>query len=457
MTIPLTGPQSLFVRLGHIFGTFNQVNDNRSTLTLPHVDTIFSDFETTNQDIVDNLYSSYGYYQNSGSTFQTYLQQTARNVILEMVNDDNPQNSQTSISECLATLIEQMKDSSDTVQSCFASSEVTASVSNNGDANIVIGLLGNNGLVRENVFREEITATVVADSQSNGATLGSELIAFLGQYQIGDFLSQDYPVGSSCNISISCVNASLSQRSGNGNHLNNSNFESWTVANIPDAWHISTGTAGSTVKKSTTVFFDGLASLELVGNGSENTKLYQQFATTTASGDTSTRIASIFQYVFNLWMKVDVVPASGSLRFALTDGAGTVLTDEQGVASSVLIDLTTLGTTFAPYHGFLRTPRVLPSSVRFEIKLETPLPSGSSVFLDRLSMSEPVALYQGGPYVAAFSGDSALINGDSFGVEIYNDYGGMFQRLFERFFGMRSLNLLLPSSDTPTISDSLIV
>lgn len=456
MTVPLTGPESLFVRLGHIFKTIDIINVQRGTTMPPRIDEIEADFDNTDQNITDNIYSNLLSYQNSNSSLPSYFRNISNNILTQMVNDDQPQTSSTSIPVCMNTLISQMETASATVQACVASGNVVPNPSNNGNANVIVSLYGPDGRIQENSFNEIIEGTVISDSQSNGVIVGRESMNFLGQYSIGDTLSWLYPVGSGSNTGLTCIDASQSQQRGNRNNLNNSNFEIWTVPNIPDGWHIGTGTAGTTVKRNAIFFYDGAASLEFDGNGSELTSVYQQFATRLASGDTSASMSPITQFAMNAWVKVDLAPAAGVLQFALVDGSGNVLLDEQGNPSSISADLTTIGTTFVPVYGFLRTPRVLPSGVRFQIKLTTALSTGSSVFIDRLAMALPVQCYQGGPSLAAFSGSNMMVNGDSYTVNIFNNYGGLFQRMFDRIYGMKSMNVLLPSSDTPTIPDSLI-
>jgi hypothetical protein len=68
--------------------------------------------------------------------------------------------------------------------------------------------------------------------------------------------------------------------------------------------------------------------------------------------------------------------------------------------------------------------------------------------------------YQGGPYVAVFSANTNSIIGDQYTVTVSNDYGGGFQRGFDKLFNMKSLGRLLPSATgaiVPTIPDSLII
>ena len=457
MAVLLTGPESLFVRLGHIFGTIELVNEHRGNDIPPHIDIMDADFQTTDQNIINGVYGNLLSYQNSVSVLPASLRTVAQNILTQMVNEDIKQTSLQSVPVCMNTLIDQMNDASASVKSCAVSTSFSSYPENNGNPNIVIGTKNSFGLVMENAFAELIRAEVVSDSQTNGVTQGRESINFQGQYAIPDPLSWLYPAGSQGSLTIACVDPSQDQGQGTSNHLNNSDFETWTATDVPDFWNIYTGAAITNIKRSSTVFYDGLYSLELVGDDATQTTLYQQFATRSETGDTSSIIASLTQFAINAWVKVDVVPAQGVLEFALVDEDNNIILDEQGTPNSIEVDLTTATTTFEPSDGFFRTPRILPVSIRLRIMLKTALSAGSSVFIDRLGFAQPVSFYQGGPVFAAFSGNENLINGDKFDINISNDYGGSFQQYFDRIFGMKGLNLLLPSSDTPTISDSLIV
>src|SRR5690606_15589688 len=97
----------------------------------------------------------------------------------------------------------------------------------------------------------------------------------------------------------------------------------------------------------------------------------------------------------------------------------------------------------------------LPSSYKLRVRLSTALDNGVSVFVDDLALAEATRFYTGGPYVAAFAASVNPALEDHWTVAITSTLGG-FQKLFERFFGMRQLGLTLPFSSTPTISDSLV-
>jgi hypothetical protein len=98
----------------------------------------------------------------------------------------------------------------------------------------------------------------------------------------------------------------------------------------------------------------------------------------------------------------------------------------------------------------------MPSVVRLKIALSTALTASSNLYIDHVAFTAPISFYRGGPNIAVFSGNINFISGDNYTLIPTNDYGGKFQILFDRFFNMKQLGLLLPSSNSPTILDSLI-
>jgi hypothetical protein len=145
------------------------------------------------------------------------------------------------------------------------------------------------------------------------------------------------------------------------------------------------------------------------------------------------------------------------------DGSNTVLNDDQSAPNGVTVDLTTLTTGYVAHGGVLITPKVLPSTVKFQLEASNgaDLVSAEAVYVDSLAMAETTFLYAGGPALAMFAGSTPFITGDSFAVTTTNDqnsasYGATWQRVMDRWFGMRQLGLLLPTAGSHLIDDSLI-
>lgn len=452
MAIPLTGAGSLFVRLGHIFGIANTVMTQTGTTIPGKTVTLYGDYVSTDQAVVSGLFPALSSYQSTPTGFLSYLQTLAQQTVIQMAADDQIQPN-SNLSTALAYLIGQM--TSATVKSCAIGSSITAGSANIGNAAFAIGTKSRDGKVLENTFAEPVAATVTNDAQSGGASVGRETVALRGLPANPSVLSASWPQGSGSSATLNLVTAGASQQGGTQNFLFNSNFETFTVANIPDGWHIATGTAGTTVLKSTAEHYDGTSSLQIAGNGTELTSLYQEFAI-----DTSVNVSPIEQYAVGFWAKVSATAGAGVLTVDLVDASGTTLLDVSGNASSFTVNLTGLTTSWAPQTGFLRTPRVLPSSTRLRLRISTALTNAINLFIDRLSFALPVQFYQQGPFFAGFSGSVAAILNDAWTITLTNDRGGdlatCWQAQFDRYFGMRANGLLLPSAGSPTILGSLI-
>lgn len=450
MAVALTGAGSLFVRLGHLYKIADVILTHVGTTIPAEVDTLFADYTTSDQDQVSGLYPALTSYKTTPGTFLSYLQSLAQNTVVAMVQDDAPQPTP-SLSNALTYVIDQMKGTVDSLEDCTVSATVTPVAGNTGNAAFAVGMKDKTGLNLELAYAETITARVTSDAQSGGATAGRESVSLAGYAAATSALSSAWPQGSGGSGSLQLISGSVSALGGTQNWLTNSDFETFTVANIPDNWHIGTGSAGSTVLKSTAQHYTGAASLEFVGNSSESTSVYQELGV-----DTSPRAAPLDQLACCVWVKTSNTPAAGVLTVELVDGSGTGIVDAQGTDSAFTVDLTTVGTTFAAQTGFLRTPRVLPASVRLRLRLSTALSTGTDVFMDRISLARPAQLYAGGPFIAGFSGATNVIAGDAWKLAISNNRAGLLQTYSERFFNLRTLGLIFPSSTTATIPDSLI-
>lgn len=205
-----------------------------------------------------------------------------------------------------------------------------------------------------------------------------------------------------------------------------------------------TFTPGTTANGSTHVFQGGKA-LEYDSNGSELTEIRQRVLNLSAETP----------YAFNGWFKVDSVPAAGVLTVDLYDGSA-VINDSQGTANSFTISAAGLTTSWAACNGVFRLPRVLPPVVYLRIRISTAVSNTSSVYIDHCALSPMSELYTAGIYAALFSGNADFAAGDMFTISATNDRAGEFQTWFDRNFDMRAKRLLLPSSGSETISDTLI-
>lgn len=452
MSVPLTGPGGLFTRLGRLMKALELVNAARGTDLPAAVDNLRAEFDGGDQDTVDNLYSTLRGYQAGGSGFLNSLRTLAQSIVVDMVNDDVLQPDR-SLRTALVALIAQMKADGDSVQANAVGASLATASGNSGTPRIVVSTSTNLGNPQAGLFAEDVAITCTTDAQSGTVTEGQEVLRAAGQQSISDPLSWQWPAGSGSSASLVAIDPLTQDQQANaGNMLRNSSFESWSGSPAtPDGWSVVGGTAGTDILESLGVYYDGAACLSFSGDGSTNSALAQTFGS-----DTRASLAPATVYHMNCFVKVDATPAAGVLEFALVDGLGNVVADAAGNPSSVSRDLTGIPSTFVATFATFRTPSVLPPTLRLRIRLSTPLTSGRTAYVDKLSLARPTQLYQQGLYLSAHASNSPLIVGDSFTVSASNDRAGRILTWCERLFGLRNLSLLLPSSGSPTISDSLI-
>lgn len=451
MAILLTGADSLFVRLGHLGGGLNEIIANIGTELGNRANTIAGDYDSAAQDLVDNLYSTRDSYRGSHTTQTSFLRDLGEATIIRMADDDVRLVSK-DIQTAMAELIDQMTTSGDDVEESVVSVTVTADGDNTSDASVMASVIGPDGKNLQYVFDEVLEIVVTGDEQSGEATADQEPYTLKGEVQVDDPLAWDWPKGSGTNTSGNLIDADIDNGT---NLLTNSDFEDFTTANQPDNWTQVVATPGTTLfAAGSGDAFRGSDALKITGTGgAELTHIYQKF--NNASG-TLGRLRPLTVYAVNFWIKSSAIPAAGVLRVALVDGTNTVINDEAGTANSTSITLSGTTTSYVKRTAFFRTPAVLPSEQRLELKITTAIESGKSIFIDGLAQVEAQPAYVGGPYVAAFAGSIPAVKGDKWTVDVTNTFGLM-QKVFERFFGMRELGLTLPFDAAPTISDALVV
>ena len=453
MTIPLTGSQSMFVRQGHLGGTLNYINTGRGSNFQTHVNNTIADYQTTDQSVINNLVPQGALWQTGQNLFTEFLESMGVDTIIDMVYDDTLLNNVT-LASGLAELIRQMQVSSDSVHQPTVGATVTYGngvVTNNGTGTAVASVLNGQGLQLDYAYAEKFRLICTKDAQTGGATPGNETFAITAEAPVTIPTFYTWPVGSGATGNIKSVNSVQSQ-SQTTNLLNNSGFENFT-ANTPNQWTATSGVAGTDFAAGGSgAAYTGTNCLEILGTGTEVT-LNQPFNN---SGGTTAFPVPETPYVLSFWVKMSATPAAGVIRIKLVDGSGTTINDDQSVANSTDFSLTAVSTTYLHKSTVFRLPRVLPSTITIVIDESTNISSGKNAFIDEMVLTPAYQLYDGGPFVAITAGSVNWIQGDQINLAIANDYAGGFQQLFQRFFDMQSLGLMLPSSGSPTISDSLI-
>lgn len=102
----------------------------------------------------------------------------------------------------------------------------------------------------------------------------------------------------------------------------------------------------------------------------------------------------------------------------------------------------------------------IPSTVRQPVYLRIwwwqPMPAGQRLYLDDLMIIPATELYAGGPFMAVAAGVTPMAPTDAWTVTISNDRAGKMQMWFDRFFDLNANRMLLPTTGTYLLSDSLI-
>jgi hypothetical protein len=455
MTIPLTGTQSMFVRVGHMGGTLNFINTNRGTNFLSHVNNTINDYLTTDQSVTSLLWTQATTWQTAQEAFTTFLDTMATNTVEGMVTDDTNLNNIT-LESAMAELIRQMEVSSNTVNKPTVSVSVTYGngvISNSGNGSATASVLNGFGVQMDYVFNETIHLVCTTDSQTGGATPGEEIFAVVSEQSQDIPTFYTWPIGSGATGNVQS-NISTDSQDPDGNVLNNSGFEVFTT-NVPNQWIAVVGTPGTNILAGGSGnAYTGINCLEIVGDGTTHVQLTQDF---NSSNGTTVQPVPDTPYLISVYTKVSATPAAGVLQLNLVNGSGSIIDDANGNPCTLSITLSGETTAYAHHSATVRLPRVLPPIIGFQIVESTLVDTGKSIFIDEVVMAPADQLYQGGGFVTVNGGSSPWIQGDTINLVFSNNYAGGFQQLFNRFFNMQALGLQLPSSSSPTISDSLIV
>lgn len=445
----------LFHRLGHVGGVGLSLAEKQAELPAL-LESLWSEYRDT--DDLDLIGSQTQVEKSTVSGAQTpmsSLSGLALPTLLRMVGASVPalKNSPTS---AMTELIRQMGVEGKTVAACTVTAPATALTTNVGDGVLVTTTKRGDGLQQDNMVAESLRLSCTADSYTGGAVEGSERFQIAGNTNTAGTWDYDWPLGSAQSVSATAISADTD---GNlsGNLLTNGDFEDWTDDAIPqlDDWQISGAVWGTSIQRSATGYRGDYA-VELIAGTGANQILFQEFGT-----DTAPVPAPLNTYVVNFFArKVSGTITAGVLTVELTDDAGTVVNDEQGVANSTTLTLSTLTTSYAAVSVAFRIPNVPPDTMRIRFRVSTAL-VGGNVLIDDACFAPVTAAYPGGFGFVVFSGATPFVKNDGWDVVPTNNragrlYGATFQTLFDRLFGMRGLNQLLPTSATPTLPDSMI-
>jgi len=461
-----TSPGGMYPRIGRILHVAYLLSPFETSLPAAFLD-VFNQFLTSLEPVGSQVELQADTLTRVPSGLMGFATTAATGTIQGMVLADQPSQSGTLLSS-LNEVIRQMKIQGKTVQASAIAITPTQLTGSVGTGVLVTSTKRGDGLVQENSIQETLRLVCTADAYTGGATQGQEQFGLTGSPATAGVWDYDYPTGSGASVSTRAISADQ-DASSSGNLLTNGNFELWTPS-TPDAptnalnnWTLGSPSAwGTDLAQDATVGepLGGTYCLRLIPGTGVNTKLYQVFGDGT-NGTVPTPLG-LNSYAVNLWLrKQSGTVTAGVLTVELVDDTGTVTQDAQGLNNSFTVTLSTLTTSYVAYNGLFRLNATPPATIWLRLRVSTAL-TGASVLVDNVCMCPLTACYQGGPGFAVFSNALVpFVSGDGWNLAVTNDEGGAsylatFQSGFDRLFGMKAFNLLLPSSGSPNISNALI-
>ena len=452
MAIDFTSnPGGLFPRLGRIGKILLTLNQNQAAVKA-QIDNLQDQYDSTLQaEFGPVAEAQFTLVRNLSSQLMPPLAALARKTVISMVRADVPSIGG-GLLDALTEVRRQMLVGGVTVKRCVVGAAVSALPGFVGTGQVVLSSKRGDGLQQENMIAEVGRLVCTRDSYSGGATAGQETFTYFGEdTENASVYDWDWPQGSGSRVTISVVSAS--QGPDQSNLLANGDFETWSGSPLRATnWELAVGSWGTHAIQDNTAAYTGQRALRLTA-GATLTELYQEYLAAVPVAQQSYAIRLMAR-------KYSGTITAGTLAIDWVDDAGVVINDQQGQANTFTVDLTTLTTTYTAWVGVFRLPKRPPGVVRLRIRLTTAL-AGGDVLLDGVVCTPLRALSRGGPGVAIIAGNTPFEQDDTWLVTTTNDRGGAsylatFQALFDRLFGMRELGLLLPSSATPSISDTLI-
>jgi len=169
----------------------------------------------------------------AGATLKAQLGRYSQQILIELIHDDNSK-IQKSLGAALSELVDQMTETTNSVDASAVTVAVSAAGGNSGNGVLVLSAKSGDGRVVEYAYGETIEALCI----SGGTTTSSFSLTGDLSVPLMDVL---WPKGSNCATAISTTDAASSL-------LANGDFEDEDdLANAPDDWDIPTGTVGTDI------------------------------------------------------------------------------------------------------------------------------------------------------------------------------------------------------------------
>jgi hypothetical protein len=456
MALVYDGTGGIFTRLGALIYFQNAVRTHQANMKtlLANVQTEYVAADAYMIEQLNGMIEAR--IADAGSVLNDIVASSERTVI-EMCwtqaqsSTNNPMPTR-DIESALRWLIRQMDLDGETIKRNIVSTSSTgAAAANNGNGSFVYSPKQPASVTATptwfpNIRTEIMEARCIADAQGGAMTAGSELFRISGgfAYPILDYRA---PGGSGVLMDINSITASVDDGPRGQNILVNSDLEDWT-SNVPDQFTVSTGTAGTTFLRESTVVARQTYSMKAAVTGGLF-KLRQQLG---SSSGTLGRLVPDTCYTLGALYKKDA-GATGSLRLALEDSGGTAIVDAESLPNIASLSSSTWTLVSAQF----RTPKILPTTTYLSIS-STIAVATAAVYIDEIFVAELMSVAPGGQSVGVICNSSNWTLDDQVYTVFANDVAGGFATGLDYLFNLFNRGLTLPTavSTTETISDTLI-
>lgn len=462
---------TLATRWGKEIAGVNEACTYAGTTAVNRADTIDGQFSAfaSQRDVTDDLYEELAKVQSGLSEWTEYLASLPGLTLQAMCRDDSARPETDDLLGWFAKLNRDMVSQAEsftrpTVTGTVAVSQ-TYGGSNVGDGYLISSVIDPvDGVGCYYAHSEVIRLRCVASSYDGSATAGSEDFNVLGETSVAA-LDPRWPKGSGADTTIVAVTP-VTAAVLDGGRLDDSD---WTGTSLTD-WNAVGGTFGAAangvISKSTTSTYtpnvSGAAFALMTGDAALHLGIYQ------ALDQENVVVKANTNYAFQFWIKASSGSGSAGLSVAFRDGSASIITDNAASSQEVTFSSGTVNGSngvWTRIAGVLRTPRSLPTELRFDIRTNgTALAAGRTLGIDHVTLAEMERVYDGGPFIKVIAGATAFAVDDGFTDTIANDKTTTnFVRSLDRVFDLKGNSIRLTTavigSATPgtgTQSDALI-
>lgn len=415
----MTFYSDLFTKLGTIVGAANEALKWQQAIGDQYM-TLFSELFTPEELelYMPNIYNDWVQQANSISQTENLFVNYAINTLATQRAILGT--TSTATSDLLKALQSKMTTDSASVNANEIGTPAISAITGTGTGVLIASKKNVAGIDDERIINEVVTFKCVRNAWFNGQSQWT--MTGNPNYGSNSYLARGNNSG---NINDTRL----------GQLITNYDFETWS-SNTPSSWTV----VGPTLifDDIATNFYRGTNCLQIKSNATA----------TTASITQTVNLQSNTIYCMSVRLKKDsTLDGTSALRIGVAQG-GVALTDLFASANP-----TTLTNAWVLYNVFFALPNVLTSSTftfYAQLTAANTITSGKAIYIDDMMIS--TATMFGNVAYAIIPGSTEFAIGDTFTSTTVNDYKGVFQTYFGRYF-----NTQLPSKSdgSETIDDVL--